>query len=141
MAHSFGAGTQDVQTAFDSVRHADALQSVREAGALPHQVLAMAREMHTSKVTLNIQDVAKTDPIQMTKAMKTGGRREPDIFVRMFDEVLQQLEGEWADLGLGFTLPDSGIKLTSVAWVDMNFILASSLKRYEYMARTLTLAL
>ena len=77
-------GAQDVQTAFDSVRHVDALQTFGQLGACPHQLLAIARDMAHNKVELVVPNVATTRPIDMTKALRTGGKAEPHVFVRMF---------------------------------------------------------
>ena len=90
---------------------------------------------------MHVPGVAKTETVHMSKALKAGGRIEPKIFTRMFDEVLERLEGEWGDIGLGFTLPDSGLRIPSVAWVDNNFLLAVNKHQYEFMSRTLTNAI
>ena len=131
-------GAQDVETAFDSVRHVDVLQTIRRAGATPHQALAIAREMANNLVTLRMPGVATTEPIQMSKALRTGGRSEPLIFARMFDEVLDAMEWEWELLGVGFSLPDTGERIASITWVDNNFLLANDFKEYEFMSSALT---
>ena len=74
----------------------------------------------------------------MAKALETGGRREPDIFVRMFDEAVNWIEKEWTVLGLGFVLPESGVTIRSAVWVDNCFLLAADVQQYKYMARTLS---
>ena len=131
-------GAQDVQTAFDSVEHAHAVATLRAARATPHQVLALAREMQGKTVTMHVPGIAKTDGINMSKALKTGGRIDPLVFSRMFDEILDQLEGEWDALGVGFALPDSGCRLPSVTWVDNNFLLARSFAEFEFMCKGIT---
>ena len=104
-------------------------------------MLALAREMKGKTVQLHVPGIATADPITMTKALKTGGRCEPLIFSRMLDEILDALEAEWGDLCIGFVLPDSGMQIPSVTWVDNNFLLARSLDEYAFMAGSLTKAL
>ena len=88
-------GAQDIETAFDSVEHVDAITTLKDARATPHQVLAIAREMHGKSVSMHVPGVAKTEPLSMSKALKTGGRIDPMIFTRVFDEISDQVEGEW----------------------------------------------
>ena len=107
-------GAQDVKAASDSVEHVDAISVIRGAGASPHQVLAIAREFQGKRTTMSVPGISKTDTIHMNRALKTGGRIEPKICTGMLGEVLDSLEGEWAVLGIGFTLPDCGKTIPSV---------------------------
>ena len=102
------ARAQDEETAFDSVEHVDALVVLSEAGATPHQVLALAREMEGTYASLKVPGIAQTDQLPMTRALKTGGRIEPMIFARMFDEVWDAVEGEWDVLGWGSSYQTQG---------------------------------
>ena len=94
---------QDILTAFDTVKHFDVIETYRREGASAHQLLSMARDMHNVNVTLDIPNVATTEEIPMTKALKTGVKAEPNIFVYMFESVLDYLEAEWSTLGLGYS--------------------------------------
>ena len=123
------------------MEHVDAISVLRESGAAHHGVLATAREMQNCRVCLDLPGVAKTDPIQMSKALKTGGWKKPDIFVRMFEDVIDEIEGEWEILALFFTLPDTGSRIASVTWVDNCYILADGIEQYKFMAKTLTTAI
>ena len=75
----------------------------------------------------------------MTKSLKTGGKSDPDQFVYMFERLLECLEREWAQLGLGFTLKESGHKITSLAWVDNVFLLADDIKTTSWLKASLWL--
>ena len=68
--------------------------------------------MHINTVTLDIRDVTSYGPTHMTKAkaLKTGGKTEPDKFVRMLEALIDTCLTEWDVLGYGFNLTDSGRK-------------------------------
>ena len=82
------------------------------------QALFMARERADLQVQLSVPGVATSFQISMTKGLQTGGRADPNVFVYMFERLLHDLEGEWELLGLGFTLQQSGVRISHVAWVD-----------------------
>jgi hypothetical protein len=131
-------GAQDVLTAFDSVRHHDILETYNDLGATPHQILALAREMTDNQVQITVRGVATSEPLTMSRALRTGNKPDPSIFVRMFEECLQVLTIEWDQLGLGFHLKTHDERLTHLLWVDNCFILADSLNAYTFMVRSLT---
>ena len=135
---SLAIAAQDVLTAFDTVEHAFVLEVYSKAGASAHQVLALARDMAGVKVKLRIPGVAESDEIPMTKALKTGGKAEPNIFVYMFETVLDYLEGEWEQLGIGFHLKSSGKRIASLNFVDNLFLLADNLEQCKFMVTAVT---
>ena len=126
----------DVQTAFDSVYHDDVMTTYRKKGASAHQLLAMARNMSSMNVTLDIPGVAKTAPILHSKALKTGGKTDPDRFVRMFEDVIDTCLAEWEILGYGFATRKKGTRIPVASWVDNNFILANTWEEGEFMIQT-----
>ena len=82
--------------------------------------------------------VAESKEIHVSKALKTGGESDPHVFVYLFERLLHELEHEWELLGYGFTLRESGTKITSLVWVGNVFILADSVAQYDFMVRSLT---
>lgn len=115
---------KDIRTAFDSVEHVEAINTLSSANASRHQVLALSREMQGKQIRINVPGIAKTDGMLMSKALKTGGRIESVTFTRMFDEIFDQLETEWDSLGYFYSLPDLKHRFSSVIWADNNFILS-----------------
>ena len=87
-------GAQDILTVFDSVRHPDVLETYQNLGATAHQTLALAREMVSNAVQLTIPGVATTESITMSRALRTGNKPDPHIFLRMFEECLEVLASE-----------------------------------------------
>ena len=61
----FVLGAQDALTAFETVGHANAVSVIRQAGATPHQTLALARETQGKDVTMNVPGVAQSGEIRM----------------------------------------------------------------------------
>eukprot|EP00959_Pyramimonas_sp_CCMP1952_P422077 8841907-Pyramimonas_sp.AAC.1 len=53
------------------------------AGASAKQVLALARDCQDLSVNLNIPGVAQASDVKMRRAMRTGGKYEPKVFVLM----------------------------------------------------------
>ena len=92
----------DVEAAFDSVLHDDILTTYKAAGASSHQLMAMARAISNINVTLDVNNVASYGPIPFTKALRTGGKTDPDKFVRMFETLVETCLYEWDLLGYGF---------------------------------------
>ena len=131
-------GSQDVLTAFDGVRHDTILEAYSEMGAAPQQVLSLARSISNCKVNLRIPGVAVAEEIPMSKALRTGGRQEPRIFVKMFEKALAFLVPMWTDMQLGFTLRTAGEKITHLLWVDNRYLMADDLEQYKIMATSLT---
>ena len=134
-------GSQDLLTAFDRVEHGDAMQELWDAGATAHQVLALARDYTGLQVKLTVPGVAETEPLTMTKGLRTGGKYEPSVFVRMLDEVMNYLEQEWNLMGLGFHLKNQDVRLTHVVWVDNVFLLAADACQFDFMIRTFSMML
>jgi hypothetical protein len=74
----------------------------------------------------------------MTTALKTGGKAEPNIFVYMFETVLDYLEGEWEQLDIGFHLKTTGERIASLNFVDNLFLLADDLEQSRFMITSVT---
>lgn len=94
--------------------------------------------MSHTRVTFEIQKVAAYGPVDMTKALKTGGKTEPDKFVRMFESLVFICLRECDILGYGFQLRESEETIADISWVDNNFILAKNLEEGRFMTDVLT---
>ena len=55
----------------------------------------MARGMVDNQVMLEIPTVAKYGPVSHSKALKTGGKTDPDKFVLMFESIMDKCIYEW----------------------------------------------
>ena len=80
---------------------------------------------------VSVPDVATTDPFRMSKALRTGGKVEPDIFIRMFEDIISDLEGRWAEMGVGFELKNTGVRMTTLLWVD-NFDICAGFESVRF---------
>ena len=107
-------------------------------GATPLQVLSLAREMADTAVQLSVRGVATTTPFTMSRALRTGNKPDPFIFVRIFEECLAELVGVWEAMGIGFHLKSQDVHITHTLWVDNLFLLAGSLTEYDFMINALT---
>ena len=88
--------------------------------------------------------MAETGFLPFTKSLRAGGRYEPHIFVHMLSVVIDQLVPEWELLGFGFTLKESGERITNAIWADIHSCLHPIWNSYEqflFMARTLAIAI
>ncbi|CAK0863583.1 unnamed protein product [Prorocentrum cordatum] len=128
----------DVLTAYDSVRFLDVVDVYLSKGATYSQVLNMIRNMLGSQVTLDIPGVAQHGPINQTRALRTGGKTDPEKFVMMMDEAMSKCALEWDTMAYGFRLLDSGRQLIEASWVDNVFLLARSWAEADFMTPMLT---
>ena len=69
------------------------------------------------------------------KAMRTGGKYEPRVFVHMFDAALEPLAEEWRLLGLGFKLHGSGELVANVKWLAIHSFWHQTSSRLQASSR------
>eukprot|EP00959_Pyramimonas_sp_CCMP1952_P078000 1630496-Pyramimonas_sp.AAC.1 len=80
--------------------------------------------MTNNEVQLSVRGAAATTPFTMSRALRTGNKPDPLIFVRMLKECLTELGGVWVAMGLGFHAKTQDVRITHALWVDNLFLLA-----------------
>ena len=134
---------QDVQTAFDTMRHSDIASTLCNRGVKAYLVAGMMRELTGLHAFMSLPAAGVTRPFDYSKGGKQGGVETPDQWNAVMDNMLEPLVVSWSMRKMGFCLQPDGkdaIYFSHAVWADNIVLFAASLSMMQTMVHELTLS-
>ena len=131
-------GSQDIEIAFDCMRHDPVSQTFASRGAHPTVVAAVLREMSGMLGTLSLPGMEASEEFDMQRGGKQGGVETPEVSNTVLEWALEPLARSWRERDMGFSFDDNSPALTHLLWADNIWIIAGSMEEFLCMTRELT---
>ena len=131
---------QDVETAFDALRHKLIREALLARGITPHAAATFLRELTGIKACITLPPAGTSNIFDYSKGGKQGAIETPDIWNLVMDHLLEPVIVSWEDRRLGFEL-DSGVLISHAVWCDNIILFAADVAMLKIMIEDDTSAL
>ena len=127
----------DIQSAFDSMRHEDILQSMKDHHIPDKLIAAFARELALLIASATLEGITSAQDAKYRRGVRRGGTEGPFQWNLATDSILKDCVKEWQRKGYGINTSDN-TRITNLFWADNFFIVTRHLSEARNMMQCLT---